>query len=505
MGENSLFVKDPEKMWKGAVFLMRSSMSESDCSRLDRYMGMVTTHREENGEYVVGFNGQMAVDLWQSQNYGPLLEEALHDVGLPEEMKVTYAVREKEPEKGAAAAPQTDLSKPYREQTRMAQAAANAAGREPADRTAATTAISGLGAEAVRAAEGRGGKLEPSHTFENFVRGPSNEFAHSCAVAVANGPGRTMYNPLFIYGGTGLGKTHLMEAIGNQVRNAYPRLSVCYITSETFLNEYITALANGEIQAFRERYRRVDVLLLDDVQFIAGKKQFQEEFFNTYNSLMQSHKQVVMTSDVAPKNLKGCEERLIGRFQQGMPIEIEKPSYETRLAILKFKVRAMNRTLPEEVLTFIAANISSHVRAIEGALYRMVAFMDYNPPGTPLTLDSAKGLLRDQLEEQNKYNNITIKLIMERVAGSYSVDVGELTSQHRPAALVTPRQVAMYLSKKLTRNGLKEIAAEFNKSHATVHHGVQTMQKRMDVEPDLRDKVREIISSFDLNPDDVMQ
>jgi chromosomal replication initiator protein len=346
--------------------------------------------------------------------------------------------------------------------------------------------------------------LHEHYTFENFVRGPSNSFAHAAATAVAKGPGRTSYNPLFIYGGTGLGKTHLMEAIGHYVLQTSPHSSVCFITSETFLNEYVNALTNDALPAFRERYRKVDVLLLDDVQFIADKEKIQEEFFNTFNSLMLYHKQVVITSDVAPKNLKGCEERLTGRFQQGMVVEIESPSYETRLAILKSKAQSTQKIIPEEILKYIAENIRSHVRAIEGALARIVTFMDLNSD-IPLSIEIAQHLLKDSIEEEKTFKDLSINDIMQTVASFYGVTLADILSTQRTQTLVTPRQLAMFLARKLTTKSLPEIAKAFGKTHATVLHGTQTIQKRIDVESDLKKSMGEIASLLGRKASDVLE
>ena len=301
-----------------------------------------------------------------------------------------------------------------------------------------------------------------------------------------------------------MGKTHLMEAIGHYVLDHSPTASVCYITSETFLNEYINSIQNASIDAFRERYRKVDVLLLDDVQFIADKEKIQEEFFHMFNSLMLYHKQVVITSDVAPKNLKGCEERLTSRFQQGMVVEIESPSYETRLAILKAKAQVTQKIIPEEILKFIAENIRSHVRAIEGALARIVTFMSMQGD-IPLTIEIAKHLLKDSIEEEKTIKALSINDIMQTVATYFGVTLADIISEKRTQTLVTPRQLAMFLSRKLTSKSLKEIALTFDKTHATVLHGAQTIQKRIDVEPDLKKSLEEIVSQMGRKPSDVLE
>ena len=295
-----------------------------------------------------------------------------------------------------------------------------------------------------------------------------------------------------------------MQAIGHYVLNKNPNASVCYITSETFLNEYVSALANNAMPAFRDRYRKVDLLLLDDVQFIADKKQFQEEFFNTFNSLMLYQKQVVMTSDVAPKDLKGCEERLTGRFQQGMVVEIESPSYETRLAILKFKAQSTNRIIPEDALKYIAENIRSHVRAIEGALSRIVSFMEMNGD-LPLSMEIVHHLLKDAIEQEKTIKDLTVEAIMKIVEETYGVSHEDIMSSKRTQTLVTPRQVAMFLSCKLTARSLTEIGSSFEKTHATVYHGAQTIQKRLDVEADLRKQVENLTSQLGRNPSDLFK
>ncbi len=459
--------QNADGLWRSIVARVKDSLpTEVERNRMERYFPLMLTHEQIGGEYVIGVAEQIQVEMFTA-SYGRLIEEALQLDGCPA-LPVRFVVV-----KPQAARP-TPLPHPlYRPHPSASPSAA------PQTAKAIPSTL----------------PLDEHYTFANFVKGPSNSFAHAAATAVAKEPGRTSYNPLFIYGGTGLGKTHLMEAIGHYALDKSPCLSVCYITSETFLNEYINAIQNNAMAAFRERYRKVDVLLLDDVQFIAGKTQFQEEFFNTFNSLMGTHRQVVMTSDVAPKDLKGCEERLIGRFQMGMVVEIESPSYETRLAILKSKAAAAHILIPDEILKFIAENIRSHVRAIEGALNRVVTFTSLNPD-MPLTIDIAKHLLRDSIEEEQTIKDLTVDEIMKTVAAYYAIKIEDILKKERTQTLVTPRQIAMFLSRKLTTKSLPEIADSFKKTHATVHHGTQTIQKRLDVEPDLRKAVEEITSKL---------
>ena len=439
---------------------------------MERYFPQFIYHRQVNSEYLIGVASELQVD-WFSQLYAKPLENALHNAGMDPAVTVKFTVANSAALPSVGSFSQPAQKKPVAPKTK-----------------ARATIASTL-------------PLHPAYTFENFVQGPSNSFAHAAATAVAKGTGGVAYNPLFIYGGTGLGKTHLMEAIGHYVMNKSPETSVCYITSETFLNEYINAIAAGTMAAFRDRYRKVDVLLLDDVQFIVGKKQFQEEFFNTFNFLLLYNKQVVMTSDVAPKNLQGLEERLISRFQQGMVVEIESPSYETRLAILKSKAHTLKRVVPNEVLTYIAENIKSHVRALEGALQRVEMFIVANPE-IPMNIEVARGMLRDYIEEEEQIKELEIADIMQTVASYFGVTVAGLKSSERTQTLVTPRQMAMYLCRKLTPKSTPNIAEAFEKKHSTILHGATTIQTRLETEEELRKQAREIVIQLGRKPEDLL-
>ncbi len=345
--------------------------------------------------------------------------------------------------------------------------------------------------------------LNPEYTFEEFVRGPSNSLANATAISIADKPGRRGYNPFFIHGGTGLGKTHLMQAIGNELKRKDPSLAVCYLTAEVFMNEYINAIQNSAagMPSFRTKYRNVDVFLVDDIQFIAQKRQMQEEFFNTFTSLYSAGKQIVLTSDVSPKNLKDFEERLISRFEGGMVQEIELPSYETRLAILRKKTEGMNPTIPDNALKFIAENIKTHVRAMEGALGKVNIMMNITP-NMNLNDDVLTKLLGDFIERERKLKRISIEEIQNKVCHHYQVTMAQLLSTERTQSIVTPRQMAMYISKKYTNKSLPEIAKMFDKTHATIIHGVRNITKRMDVEPELRRSFEQIINELGCSPDE---
>lgn len=346
--------------------------------------------------------------------------------------------------------------------------------------------------------------LDPNFTFEEFVQGSSNSWAYSSAKGVANMPGQKKSNPLFIHGGTGLGKTHLMQAIGNELISKNPSLSVCYITSEIFLNEYVNALQKKGIDAFRERYRNLDVLLIDDIQFLQKGKNSQEEFFNTFNFLTTNNKQIVMTSDVAPKNLPALEERLISRFEGGLVQAIEAPDYETRLAILKKKAENLKPSIPTSTLEFLAEHIKSHVRAMEGALSKVHIAIS-SCPGRQLTNDALYMILKDQIEKEQTLRKITIREIQESVARKFGISISQILSSDRTQSLVTPRQLAMYISRKYAPNSLQEIAKSFDKTHATIVHGVKTMENRLSSEPELKVSLEEILKDFGYSLSDRME
>jgi chromosomal replication initiator protein len=338
-------------------------------------------------------------------------------------------------------------------------------------------------------ARGRGesSPLNPNFTFDTFVIGPSNNFAHAASVAVAQAPARA-YNPLFIHGGTGLGKTHLMQAIGHHVLST-SRASVCYLSSETLLNEYINALQDRTLIQFRKKYRSVDLLLIDDIHFLAGKDRLQEEFFHTFNVLFDSHKQIVMTSDRPAGEITGLEQRLVSRFEWGLVTELQAPDLETRIAILRNKQATAAIKLPDNLLVFIAENIRSNVRRLEGALVRAISYASLTRQ--PLTQDALKHLLRDSLS-QEKQPDITFDSIQRAVAEHYDVRITDLSSKRRPRDVAVPRQVAMFLCRKMTRSSFPEIANAFGKTHATVLHACRAVSNRMDVDAELRDHVERI-------------
>jgi chromosomal replication initiator protein len=316
------------------------------------------------------------------------------------------------------------------------------------------------------------GGLNGRYSFDNFIVGPSNQFAHAACRAVAEAPSRS-YNPLFIYGGVGLGKTHLMHAIGQYVLNHVPNLKLTYISSERFMNEMINAVRFDRILDFRERYRNVDVLLVDDIQFLAGKEGTQTEFFHTFNALYDSQKQIVISSDCPPHEIPSLEERLRSRFEWGLIADIQPPDLETKVAILKKKAEAEAVPLPDNVALYIAGKIKSNIRELEGSLIRLIAYASLT--GTEISLPLAQDVLKNILDHDEKA--VTIEVIQKHVADYYQLKLTELRSRNNSKSIAMPRQIAMFLCKALTNASLPEIGRSFGgKHHSTVIHSIRKVE-----------------------------
>lgn len=334
--------------------------------------------------------------------------------------------------------------------------------------------------------------INKKYTFDEFVSGSSNQFACAAAVAVANNPATT-YNPLFIYGGVGLGKTHLVNAIGNAILKRRPGARVCYYTSEKFMNELINSLRYNRMDEFRNKFRSMDILLIDDIQFIAGKERTQEEFFHTFNALYESHKQIVVTSDKFPKEIPGLEDRLRSRFEWGLIADIQAPDVETKQAILKMKAEQNNIFLPEDVALFLANSVSSNVRELEGYLIRIGAYASLT--STPLNLDMAREVLKDILVEKNK--ELTVEEILKKVSLHFNVKVSDVKSARRHKAIVLPRQIAMYLARQLTSASYPEIGERFGgKDHSTIIHAISKIEKLMGNDLNLRKSIESLKKSL---------
>ena len=326
------------------------------------------------------------------------------------------------------------------------------------------------------------GPLNSRYTFDRFVIGTGNQFAHAASVAVANEPGNS-YNPLFIYGGVGLGKTHLLHAIGNEALEKSPRLKVCYIPAEKFTNDLIASLRSGKMSDFKERYRNVDLLLMDDVQFIAGKRSTQEEFFHTFNELYSSRRQVVVSSDKFPKEIPDLEERIQSRFEWGLVADIQAPDIETRVAILNRKAEAENILLPEDVALYLATMVKSNIRELEGCLIRIGAHASLTR--REINLDLAKTILAPVLG--NGGRQISPDQIQKTVADHYGVKISELRSDRKHKAIAMPRQVAMFLIREMTRCSFPDIGHQFGgRDHTTVMYAVKKIEKKLADDVSLR-------------------
>ncbi|WP_100423772.1 chromosomal replication initiator protein DnaA [Sediminihabitans luteus] len=334
-------------------------------------------------------------------------------------------------------------------------------------------------------------RLNPKYVFETFVIGASNRFAHAAAVAVAEAPAKA-YNPLFIYGGSGLGKTHLLHAIGHYAHNLYPHVRVRYVNSEEFTNDFINSIGEGKAGAFQRRYRDVDVLLIDDIQFLQGKEQTMEEFFHTFNALHNANKQVVITSDLPPKQLAGFEDRLRSRFEWGLITDVQPPDLETRIAILRKKASNENLAAPADVLSYIGSKISSNIRELEGALIRVTAFANLNRQQVDLAL--AEIVLKDLITD-NDTTEITPADVIAQTAGYFGLTIDDLCGSSRSRVLVTARQIAMYLCRELTDLSLPKIGQQFGgRDHTTVMHANRKIADQMAERRSTYNQVTELTS-----------
>jgi len=331
--------------------------------------------------------------------------------------------------------------------------------------------------------------LNPNYTFDSFVVGSCNDFAHAASIAVAQNPAKT-YNPLYIYGGSGLGKTHLMNAIGHAALAADPRVKIVYITTEKFMNEVINHLQYGKILDFREKYRSIDVLLMDDIHNLAGKDRTKEEFFHTFNHLYDNQKQIVISSDCPPREIHGLEERFRSRFEWGLIADIKPPDIETRIAILKKKAEIEGILLPESVALFIADKVQSNIRELEGYLRRVVAFASLK--GETIDLELAKESLKDLLDSSARL--VTVEKIQKMVCHKYKLKLAQLKSKNNSPKISFPRQVAMYLAKEMTNTSLPEIGKKFGgKHHTTVIHSIRKIGKKRETDQEFDKEINSLM------------
>ncbi|MCE9614566.1 MAG: chromosomal replication initiator protein DnaA [Lentisphaerae bacterium] len=440
------------ELWKKACKHLQEVLHPDVYSR---WIAVIEATALEGNQLILSVDNDF-YQTWLEENYLPLIQSAIASV-VEEPIQPVFRVNQK-----PVGVPEPQAAPPAR-----AQIDAPSSRSRPAPRV----------------------DLNAKFTFDQFIVGPSNSFAHAASLAVAQAPARA-YNPLFIYGGTGLGKTHLMEAIGHHVRST-SHSRICYISSEAFLNEYIDALQNRGLVAFRKKYRNTDLLLIDDIHFLASKERLQEEFFHTFNALFDARKQIVMTSDRPASEITGLEQRLVSRFEWGLVTELERPDLETRVAILRHKQQQaqVERPLADDLLMFIAQHVSSNIRRLEGALIRAISYASLT--GKELTLESLQYLLRDTLEQEQQ-GEVTVSSIQRMVAEHYDMRLTDMTSKCRQRSIATPRQIAMYLCRRMTNNSFPNIANAFGKTHATILHAYKTIDNRMDVDPELRRSVQQI-------------
>lgn len=334
-------------------------------------------------------------------------------------------------------------------------------------------------------------KFNPKYSFSNFVVGASNQFANAACLAVANQPAKN-YNPLFIYGGVGLGKTHLLHAIGNHIiqnRILPDPKKICYLSAEEFTNELINSIRFDQMENFRNKFRKMDILLIDDIQFIAGKERTQAEFFHTFNSLYEARKQIVVTSDKFPKDIPHFEERLRSRFEWGLIADIQPPDIETKVAILKKKAENEKIDLPNDVAFYLASQIDSNIRMLEGCLIRIGAFSSLT--NTPITLSLAKEVLKNIIHPKEEF--ISIEMVQKIVASHFNIKLTDFKAKRKNKGLVIPRQIAMYLSRKLTSSSLIEIGEKFGgKDHSTVLHSIKKVEERMSQDPSFKEMIEQL-------------
>jgi chromosomal replication initiator protein len=450
--------------WEEACVTLRKLVSED---AFQRWFRAAEWQGVEDGIGTIAVPGEIH-QVWIETNYLPELNTAVGQV-FENVREVHIVITESQPADNG----DTDHSSPFLK-TKQSSSAVTL------DSEALQKRVKGAG-------------LNTTNTFQSFVVGANSQFAHAASEAVAKKTG-IGYNPLFIHGGPGLGKTHLMQAIGHEILKRSPGSRVIYLTCEKFTNEFIDAVRRGDIEKFRRRYRSTDVMLIDDVQFLVGKERSQEEFFHTFNTLLDGRNQVVLTCDRPACEIKNLEPRLISRFECGLTVEIQPPLMETRMAILKKKLIAWNVRLDDSILMFIADKIRTNVRRLEGALVRVATYGSL--AGESLTVEKVEHLLRDLIREEAS-RQVSIDSIQKAVAEHYDVRLADMTSRRRPASIAFPRQVAMYLSRSLTKGSLMEIGEAFGgRDHGTVIHACKKVAGRLDDEPSLKEVIALIESQL---------
>ena len=447
-----------ETIWTQASELLAGLLSKDV---FDRWISVIHPLEMKEDALLLGVANDF-YSTWLEENYLPLIAKAVASV-TGREMQIRIGVDRKVAQALQARAAAQAEAAPAKSGGR-----GGAGGSEPAPRK--------------RNEESR---LNTKYVFDTFVVGSSNNFAHAASIAVAQSPAKA-YNPLFIYGGVGLGKTHLMHAIGNHHTAKHPHARACYLSCEEFTNEYIEAIKRGSLEHFRKKYRGMDMLLIDDMQFLGGKDRIQEEFFHTFNALFDGHKQIVMTCDRPASEIPGLEQRLVSRFEWGLVTEMEVPDFETRVAILRKKSQQLKIAVPDEVVNFIAQRIRANVRRLEGALIKAASYASLI--NQPLSVQALEKILRDTLDPEDA-RNLSMEFIQRAVADYFDIRFSDILSKKRPANIAFPRQVAMFLCRELTPHSLPSIGEAFGKNHATVLHAVNSVDAKMQVNPAIKQTV----------------
>ena len=435
---------------------------------------------DEDGK-VLKLRAKEVTQNWINTYYSEVIRETLNELNLSN-WRLDWAVEESASHEAAVAGAQGSLFTEPQTKSRLIPS-------EPEPTRTRSAGPSNVSYADIDPIEN---SLNQKYKFDTFIVGSSNQFAHAAALGAAESPGKT-YNPLYIYGGVGLGKTHLMHAIGHSIKERNRHLRVAYITSEKFMNELINAIRYDKTQAFREKYRSIDVLLMDDVQFMAGKERTQEEFFHTFNALHNDQKQIVITSDCPPKEIPTLEERLHSRFEWGLIADIEPPDLETKIAILKRKADLDGVSLPDEIAFFIASKVKSNIRELEGSLVRLIAISSLR--GVPISRMIAQDALKTIIDERTE--GISIEKIQRVVAAHYKLTPEEMKAKNNSRSVAVPRQIAMYLCKRLTNHSFPEIGREFgNKHHTTVMHSVEKIDSLTKDDRDFHKAVSELIDTL---------
>ena len=433
----------------------------------------ISSARMDDSSIYLGVPNEVFRD-WISNNYFDVIEESLHELNL-DSYQLRFSIDD---------SPPADTRPPESTSTFSSKASSTLPAKDAG--VALGVARAAVETEPVEL------PLNPKYTFDTFVVGSCNQFAHAASLAVVDMPSKT-YNPLYVYGGVGLGKTHLMHAIGQAIKRRNQNLRLTYLSSERFMNELINAIRYDKTIKFRDKYRNIDVLLMDDIQFLAGKERTQEEFFHTFNALYDAQKQIVISSDCPPREIPTLEERLHSRFEWGLIADIQPPDLETKVAILKRKADLDRIKLPDNVALFIASKIKSNIRELEGSLVRLTAYASLK--GLPVDLDLAHEVLRTILAEES--SGVSVELIQKTVAVHYGLKVADLKSKNNSRKIAVPRQIAMYLCKTLTKSSFPEIGREFGgKHHTTVLHSVNKIAQLYANDTDFHKDINSLIADL---------